>query len=145
VHAHRRAARLLRGVRIEVAPHPSGPAGALSVTQVCAVGWLSTTEAFPLAPGSGARHRRRDLRRGGQRGTLEGAAGGVVTLAVEWGEPLAGRAVDEIRFVPGAAAAGGAGAAGGGGGGRGDEIHVVSSAHVGGQEARFKWVAVRRG
>jgi hypothetical protein len=133
-------------VRIELAPHPAAPAGALSVTQLTALGWFSSTEAFPLPPGPPAGHRRRDLRRGGQRGALEGAAGGVVTLAVEWDEPLAGRAVDELRLVP----AGGKGQGGKGGGcatasgGPGDELHVTSTAWVGGREARFRWVAVRR-
>ena len=192
--ALRAGARLVRGMRIELLDGGEGGGGddggsdddagsrnagneddeeeepsadaALRVTQLCALRWLSVVEAFPLADGAAGRHRRRDLRRGGQSGVLARAARGVVRLELAWGEPLAGRAVDEIRLVRAAAAAAapvdatgadGAGAAVAGGGGGAavaapaapaaparDELHITSTAVVGGREARFTWVCVRR-
>ncbi|KIZ03830.1 hypothetical protein MNEG_4132 [Monoraphidium neglectum] len=75
----RKAARLMRGMRIEL------KGDMLEVTQICALRWLSVTEAFPLAPHAApGEHRRRDLRRGPQRGTLEGAAAGAVRARFKW-------------------------------------------------------------
>lgn len=162
----RRAARLMRGMKIELRDDE------LLVTQLCAVRWLSVTENFPLAPGARGEHRRRDMRRGAQRGTLAEAQDGAVRLEVCWGPPLEGCAVDEMRLVPVRAGRGRRRRGGGGGGGTaagpasapaaaagvaaaaavspdddGDdeyELHVTSSAYVGGRKARFNWVCVKR-
>jgi hypothetical protein len=90
----RKGARLMRGMRFDLNDD------ALSVTQVCALRWLSVTEEFPLKPGAVREHKRRDMRRGVQTGGLAKAADGVVRLEVAWGAPLGGCAVDEIRLVP---------------------------------------------
>jgi len=184
----RRGARLMRGMRIELKDD------ALSVTQLCALRWLSVTEEFGLAAGAAREHGRRDMRRGAQKGVMTRAADGVVRLEVSWGPPLEGCAVDEIRLVPtkqgrqkqqqqqqqhqlkqqlqqqqqqrgerllisdsssstsGAQtgrsvsrSSGGSSSSSSSGIEAGDyELHVISSASVGGQKARFKWVCVKR-
>lgn len=162
----RRAARLMRGMRIELRDDR------LSVTQLCALRWFSVTEDFPLAEGASGEQRRRDLRRGAQRGVLSRAADGVVRLEVSWGPPLEGCAVDEMRLVPtgrrrrqqqrgqrgggggsnssgGASGSSSSGGVGGGGhraavGADDFELHIVSTAWVGGRKARFKWVCVKK-
>ena len=83
------------------------------------------------------------MRRGAQRGAMRRGAGGAVRLEVSWGPPLEGCAVDELRLVtvPRRGASPGASL----GDAQDVELHVTSTAWVGGQKARFKWVCVRRG
>jgi hypothetical protein len=101
----RKAAFLVRGMRFEASE------AEVRVTMLCALSWFNRVECFPL-DGSPGLQKRRDMRRGWQRGSAATQADGSILLTMFWPDPLPGTARDELRVA-------------------GDALHVRMTAQIG--------------
>lgn len=116
----RNAINLVRGLQLAV----SKDGDTMLIFLPSVIKWFKIRESFPMS-GTVTQNRRRDLRRGGARGTASADAEGAITVRNEWDTPIAGSLVDVLRIV-------------------GDELHTESTLTIGGQQARYRTVYMRR-
>ena len=97
----RLAVRLVRGVEVRVVASSSASSSCpeIELAVFSAIPWFTVRERYALDGKRCSSWKRRDLRRGKHVGRAEAMACGGARLTLEWGEPHAGRGVDEFTLM----------------------------------------------
>lgn len=116
----RTAVKLIRGLEITQTDTQ------FRMAVVSIISWFKVVETYPM-DGTAVQVKRRDLRRGKHRGSMQSHPGGEgLLLSIEWDDPLAGRGMDEFFLVDP------------------DTLHVKSTFFVGASKAQYTMVYCRQ-